>query len=276
MAPLTGVLRLGDVSVDVGALQQALIEAGIPPTGEGDRFGDATLAAVQTFQAKHNLAADGLVGPRTWAALNGESDPSTGEPAIPAPDYAGMDALMAAALAIADGEWRRGVREIGTTNRGVEVDQYLRGVRGDGADMLCYRTYAQLQPACSFCQGKGPTAKCIGSPWCSRFAIWCIQTAAVGIGSDPTKGFGDLAGASKCIRWATKTDRLVGAGTLVGEKPMPGDLMAISTPGHGHVMLSANIVGNKVATREGNASQRVNAHWRDIASITAWIRVTRP
>lgn len=32
-------------------------------------YGRKTIAAVKRFQAKHHLKADGIVGPRTWAAL---------------------------------------------------------------------------------------------------------------------------------------------------------------------------------------------------------------
>lgn len=272
---LTGTLRKGDHGVGVGALQQLLIEAGIPATGEADTFGDATEAAVRDFQAKHQLQPDGIVGAKTLAALNGDTT-SSGSPAIPSPDYSRMSALMASALAIADGEWRRGVREdAGNRNRSADVDRYLIGRNGDGGDLLCFATYAgPPTPTCGWCSGKGPTARCFGSPWCARFALWCIQGAAAGFATtDPTKGAGDLAGASKWIRWVTKTDKLVGAGSLEGEQPRAGDVAIISTPGHGHVMLCASVVGDKCSTREGNASNRVNAHWRDVASITAWVRV---
>ncbi len=44
--------------------------AGTPATGDDDRFGPVIEAAVQRFQARHGLTADGMVGRKTLAALN--------------------------------------------------------------------------------------------------------------------------------------------------------------------------------------------------------------
>lgn len=161
-------IQLNDSGPDVEALQQALIEAGIAPTNEANVFGPLTLAAVKDFQGSHNLGADGIVGPRTWASLSGDSDPATGEQAIPAPDYARMSPLMQKALELADVEWHKGVKELaGNRNRGPEVDGYLVGQHADGRDLLCFTTYADAGgPVCGWCNGKTPTPQCFGAPWC--------------------------------------------------------------------------------------------------------------
>lgn len=57
------VLRVGATGADVAVLQRAL---GIPDDG---RFGPQTDRAVRSFQKKHHLPIDGVVGARTWAAL---------------------------------------------------------------------------------------------------------------------------------------------------------------------------------------------------------------
>ena len=57
------VIRQGDRGSDVAEVQTKLAI-----TADG-RFGPATKQAVKTFQAAHNLVADGVVGPKTWAAL---------------------------------------------------------------------------------------------------------------------------------------------------------------------------------------------------------------
>lgn len=62
--PAKPVLRNGSVGVAVKALQQAL---GIPADAI---FGTATQQAVITFQDKHGLTADGIVGPATWKVLS--------------------------------------------------------------------------------------------------------------------------------------------------------------------------------------------------------------
>lgn len=62
--PTKPVLRNGSVGVAVKALQQAL---GIPADAI---FGIRTQQAVITFQDKHGLSADGVVGSATWKALS--------------------------------------------------------------------------------------------------------------------------------------------------------------------------------------------------------------
>lgn len=56
-------IRNGDRGSDVAELQTKL---GLPADG---RFGAATEAAVEEFQDTHGLTPDGVVGPKTWAAL---------------------------------------------------------------------------------------------------------------------------------------------------------------------------------------------------------------
>lgn len=53
---------------DVRAVQQALVNAGIPVTVDGI-FGQASNVAVKQFQAQRGLTADGIVGPATRSAL---------------------------------------------------------------------------------------------------------------------------------------------------------------------------------------------------------------
>lgn len=69
-------LHPGDEGDDVAALQRRLIDLGYPVEDSGV-FDDATLAAVLTFQRSQQLVADGVVGTRTWAALDAPRPPST-------------------------------------------------------------------------------------------------------------------------------------------------------------------------------------------------------
>lgn len=61
-------LRLTARGVDVELLQVLLIEAGFDTDIDGI-FGRHTEAIVRDFQTDRGLTADGIVGPRTWAAL---------------------------------------------------------------------------------------------------------------------------------------------------------------------------------------------------------------
>lgn len=62
------VLHRGSVGEAVGDLQEQLHELGYPLAIDGD-FGPATELAVMEFQSAHRLKADGIVGKKTWTAL---------------------------------------------------------------------------------------------------------------------------------------------------------------------------------------------------------------
>jgi peptidoglycan hydrolase-like protein with peptidoglycan-binding domain len=70
------VLRRGDEGDWVKFLQENLAAYGhYGAEGEGDPvdgvFGHGTEDAVRACQEQHGLTVDGVVGPRTWAALTG-------------------------------------------------------------------------------------------------------------------------------------------------------------------------------------------------------------
>jgi LAS superfamily LD-carboxypeptidase LdcB len=68
-APSAGrTLRLGDRGDDVARLQWALTDVGYLCKADGE-FGPVTDQVVRAFQRDHGLTVDGIVGPRTRAAL---------------------------------------------------------------------------------------------------------------------------------------------------------------------------------------------------------------
>jgi peptidoglycan hydrolase-like protein with peptidoglycan-binding domain len=66
-------LRSGSRGSSVRLLQAALTALGFDPGTIDGVFGSRTRAAVLAFQRARGLAADGIVGPKTWAALAGQS-----------------------------------------------------------------------------------------------------------------------------------------------------------------------------------------------------------
>ncbi|WP_324290043.1 peptidoglycan-binding protein [Pyxidicoccus sp. MSG2] len=68
-------LKQGAESPQVGSLQRQLKAAGVNPGPIDNKFGPKTEAAVRRFQQEHGLKVDGIVGPRTRAALEASSAP---------------------------------------------------------------------------------------------------------------------------------------------------------------------------------------------------------
>lgn len=79
--PVTNLptLKRGNKGEYVKQLQQKLISKGypLPRYGADGDFGAETESAVKQFQRNHGLTGDGIVGPKTWAALDGEEKQTT-------------------------------------------------------------------------------------------------------------------------------------------------------------------------------------------------------
>jgi hypothetical protein len=63
------LIRSGSRGPNVTKLQKELKAAGCNPGSVDGVFGRHTLAAVKSYQRKHHLSVDGVVGPKTWNAL---------------------------------------------------------------------------------------------------------------------------------------------------------------------------------------------------------------
>ena len=72
---MTRVLRNSSSGDEVARLQQALKDHGFDPGHIDGKFGPGTESAVIAFQKSEDLSADGVVGPNTLKALEGELDP---------------------------------------------------------------------------------------------------------------------------------------------------------------------------------------------------------
>ena len=77
-------VRLGDTGSGVKQIQAALVAHGYKVSADGT-FGLQTAQAVKDFQTKNGLAADGVVGPVTWAKLSGVSVATTTASTTPKP-----------------------------------------------------------------------------------------------------------------------------------------------------------------------------------------------
>lgn len=143
---MPATLRLGSRGPEVERLQ-GLLNRRLQPSPnlrtDGD-FGARTDAAVRRFQAIKGLGIDGVVGPRTWAALEAAATPPT-PAAIP--------------VASPDAPWMAiAMREIGQSE--VAGGQH-------NSRIVEYHATTTLRAT------RDETA------WCASFVNWCLKQAGI-------------------------------------------------------------------------------------------------
>jgi peptidoglycan hydrolase-like protein with peptidoglycan-binding domain len=85
-------LRRGATGARVREVQTMLIASGFNPGAVDGRFGPRTRRAVMNFQRAKQLGVDGIVGPRTWAALRSTTAPATTTSTTPSTSATGTTA----------------------------------------------------------------------------------------------------------------------------------------------------------------------------------------
>ena len=112
-ASATPLLRLGSRGQAVTELQNMLKREGLYRYQIDGIFGSRTEQAVRQFQQKNKLLIDGIVGPQTWAALNGvESQPDKPTQASP-PKHSSNPVLRLGARGEAVKELQKKLKEAG-------------------------------------------------------------------------------------------------------------------------------------------------------------------
>lgn len=221
------IIKVGDPdSKLVKAIQHRLNEVGCGPIKETGVFdNEKTKQAVKLFQARFPdasgmpLRIDGVVGPLTWGAMFGsESVPSNTRASTP---------LVKAAIEFANTQI--GVREnpLGS-NRGREVDQYLRAV------------------------GLNP-----GFAWCVAFTHFCYLKAAESLRRENphirTAGVlehWNKAGNKPDVLRITKAKAVADPGLV-----KPGSLFIIDLGGgFGHSGMVIETINGRLITIEGNTT----------------------
>jgi hypothetical protein len=211
-------LRVGDDRRELIAALQVRLEAlGCGPVTPDGVFGSRTRVAVQTFQLRRGIVADGVVGPATWHELFPEVTPPVSR--APAP-------LAAEVLKTASAEV--GVRESGGPNRGPRVDEYIRNV------------------------GLDPTRGAYS--WCAAFVYFCFTraSASLGVHNPCAKTAGVLAHWHKAPAWA-KIDASIARDDP--RVIRPGVIfIADHGGGKGHTGLVERAEHGSVHTIEGNTN----------------------
>src|SRR5262249_59527172 len=212
----------------VTTIQRMLNARGSGAVDENGVFDAATDAAVRLFQARFTdvdglpLVVDGKVGSITWAALFGAD-------AVPSADVAPAP-LLDGTLGVA--QTQVGVmEEPAGSNRGPQVDEYVRRVGCNPADQL---------------------------PWCAAFVYFCFDESAKALGrANPV-----VKTAGVLDHWAAAgrrgTPRISGAQATQNPGAIrPGHIFVIDTGGgHRHTRLLLEVAGGQLGASEGETQDR--------------------
>ncbi len=191
---------------------------------------DAVIYFQQTHQDPDGqmLVADGVVGPRTWWALQ-NAEGAVQRSGIQATPPAGLGPLRNRVLDVALAEHALDVKEVpGGSNRGPHVDKYLPDFT------------------------KKPGEK--GPAWCCFFYSWVASTA---LGTWP---LGRREGSCSSARRAAGKLGLWVPRSDVTRGPYPGDAFVMdkgSNGGHIGYVLRVSEDGLRMNTVEGNCGNRV-------------------
>lgn len=219
---MAGLLQKGSVGPEVTRLQTMLnkVLKPNPPLATDGKFGPNTSAAVQTFQKQQSLAQDGIVGPRTWQALESKYigiPPSQQQGTPPAGNTPASSDVVEEAVRIAVSQ--NGVMEVPLgSNRGTNVDAYNAAA------------------------GAPP-----GSYWCMSFVYWCFVQSAAKLGKP--NPMPKTAYCPYLYSWAQQKGKLVNS-------PQRGDIFLVKggPNGHKHTGLVTASQGGQVDTVEGNTN----------------------
>ena len=218
----------GDIVKSIKRQLNALLALGVHSPSwlnpEDPVFGIEMRQTVKLFQSRHvdhtgvPLQPDGIVGPLTWAALFGPDSVYRAN--------ATTGALLMEVMAIASGEMEKGVRERPkNSNRGPEVDEYLRRAGVQPPDM-----------------------------WCCAFVYWCFDEAANKLGRD-----NPMVKTAGCLdHWRRSAGRganRVSASDAISNPALikPGAIFIMDySGGKGHTGIVTEIHGGVLTTIEGN------------------------
>lgn len=99
-------LRQGSKGDDVKALQNLLNQNGYNLVVDGS-FGPKTAAAVKDYQQKNGLTVDGIVGTKTWGALNSGTTTTTPPTASSSENFKPSDSTISAGQKVKDTESKK-------------------------------------------------------------------------------------------------------------------------------------------------------------------------
>lgn len=217
-------LREGSNGSKVRQLQTLLERAGYELGNIDGDFGSKTEQAVRKFQRAQGLSVDGVVGPRTWQALeraaSGRTNPAPATPARPSAPQVNQ---------VNGGTASQSLRQRIVATAQAEVGRLETGNNGGAA--VKYQSY--------FGRGR--------EKWCADFTSWVYTTSGRRMNDPYTPSI--VADLKSEGRWKGKRN------------PLPGDLVLFDFSGDGkadHIGIVKKVNANgTIETIEGNTSNPV-------------------
>lgn len=211
--------KYGDTGKGVRALQEALLTIGHELVFDGE-FGDATLLAVQKFQAAHGIKASGIVGVKTIKALE-RAVSAAPPPAEHAPSKLDAAPWLSYMRAIT------GTREI----PGAMSNPLILSWRDE-----LLESWQELKPNLSWYKNDD-------TPWCGLAVAYVIGKA----------GYMPPVAPLRALNWHTSWS--MGKRLLT---PVQGAVLVFKRPGGGHVGLYESEDETAYNVRGGNQANSVN------------------
>lgn len=257
------VLRAGSSGQSVAYLQERLTTLGFLPGPVDGKLGSRTALAVRQFQASEHLQVDGIVGDRTWAALDVSAqniaphEVRTEARSLLLSRLRGQRSSegVAAVLDAAIGTLGWAETPLGS-NDGPEVGRITRGYYSP-TDEVKYGL----------------------PPWCAlAICYWMREGLDVQRYADIPLG-ARLGGVSQIERWGKANDRFIRS--RVATVAQPGSIFTMSRLGSGsdpsdtvrsgHCGFILADEGAWVTTIEGNSGNAVRSRRRRKSSFRGWV-----
>jgi hypothetical protein len=195
-------LRLGSRGEDVADAQGRFGARGFDPGVVDGIFGAQTAAAARAFQSSNGLAADGVVGPQTWAALLG-----TGPRPAPGPAPAPSDRWVLPADVRAAGEAQH-----------VRYDSPPAWANGSNCSRIFTAGADDLK---RHIQATFPGVSSIGGLSCRQNTANPAETSVHGVGRaldimvPPVSGKGNAAVGDPIANWLVRNAQALGLQYLI-------------------------------------------------------------
>ena len=273
-------LRRGNRGTDVAQLQSDLNRylSPVPLLAVDGDFGRNTDVAVKAFQRREGLTPDGIVGPKTFAALQ-RNAANTGGGMSYAGAGGGMsmpvgnDALVGAGAGAAaggmstpgggmcypDGTMDPLPPDTGVDDTPINTGGLTSNMAELAVQIALTQTHVREDPLGSnngadiqkYCRSAGKSAPAL---WCMAFVYWCYSEAASRLGQPhPMIGVPDWAKiyVTGCYAWARDNGKTV-------DTPARGDVFCVRGGSEGrthkHTGIVTEVDGGNVKTIEGNTN----------------------